>query len=340
MEFIDYYSVLGVAKHASAEEIDRAYRQLARKYHPDVSKAHDAEERFKRINEAYEVLKDPVKRQHYDRYGAAWKEAERQGTSPPGFDGFRPAPGGFEGFEFDIGDATSFSDFFQQLFGFGNLGGMGGVGTRQGRRTAGAHRTATGADQEAALSLTLEDAARGGRREITLRDPQTGRARTLAVTIPAGVRPGQKIRLAGQGAGGRSGGPSGHLYLHVEIAPHPQFELEGSDLHTVLPVAPWTAALGGEVLLRTLDGSVKLKIPAGSSSGRRIRLAGKGFPGGREAAGDLYVEIRIAVPEQPSADERRLYAELQKSAPFTPPAQHAPAAPRRAGAGGARSAGS
>jgi len=337
LEFIDYYSVLGVAKHASAEEIDRAYRQLARKYHPDVSKAHDAEERFKRINEAYEVLKDPVKRQHYDRYGAAWKDAERQGTPPPGFDGFRAPPSGFESFEFDPGDLGNFSDFFQQLFGLGNLGGMGGVGTPRRRRSSGARRGLAGADQEARLTLTLEEAARGGKREITLRDPETGRARTLAVAIPAGVRPGQRIRLAGQGDAGRGGGPSGHLYLYVDIAPHPRFELEGKDLHTVLPVAPWTAALGGEALLETLGGTVKLKVPAGSSSGRRIRLAGKGFPGGREPAGDLYVEIRIVVPEHAGSEERKLFESLSRGSRFTPPAQHAPA--RRPAAGGSRTPG-
>ena len=322
MDFIDYYSVLGVSKHASGEEIDRAYRQLARKFHPDVSKAADAEERFKRINEAYEVLKDPVKRQHYDRYGSAWKEAQRQGAPEPGFEGFRVEPGGFEGFEFDGGNAGDFSDFFQQLFGFGGLGGLGSAGPRRRSRAAGVRRAAAGADQEARLALSLEEAARGGKREITLRDPQTQRARTLAVTIPAGVRPGQRIRLTGQGDPGRGGGPTGDLYLRVELEPHPRFRLEGADLYTVLPVAPWTAALGGEALLRTLDGTVKLKIPGGSSSGRRIRLAGKGFPSGRGEAGDLYVELRIVVPEHPDAEERDLYEKLARASSFKPPEQH------------------
>jgi curved DNA-binding protein len=312
VDFVDYYAVLGVSKNATSEEIDRAYRQLARKYHPDVSKVKDAEEQFKRVNEAYEVLKDATKRQHYDRYGAAWKEAQRQGAPPPGTERFRVepgGPGGPGGFEFEFGDAGDFSDFFQELFGFG---GGGGMRTRGGRRGGTARRAAAGADQEAQLTLSLEEAARGGKREITLRDPQTGRARTLAVTIPAGVRPGQRIRLAGQGDPGRGGGPAGHLYLQVEIGPHPLFRLEGSDLHTVLTVTPATAVLGGHARLQTLDGAVKIKIPAGSSSGQRIRLAGKGFPNGHGRAGDLYVEIRIVVPTTPSAEQRTHYEELAR----------------------------
>jgi curved DNA-binding protein len=320
VEFIDYYATLGVSRHATPEEIDRAYRQMARKYHPDVSKAKDAEERFKRINEAYEVLKDPAKRQRYDRYGTAWKEAERHGGPAPDFDGFRTEPGGFEEFDFDLGRAGDFSDFFQELFGLGGRGGRGRARTAGGRRAP-----ASGADQEAQLELALEEAAHGGRRELTLRDPRTGRARRLAVTIPAGVRNGQRIRLAGQGDPGRGGGTSGHLFLQVEVLPHPLFRLDGADLQTILPVAPWTAALGGEALLRTLDGTVKVKIPAGSSSGRRIRLAGKGFPGGRGGAGDLYVEIRIAVPEHPSSEERELFEKLGRASTFAPAEQHAPA---------------
>jgi len=342
VEFIDYYAVLGVPKSATKEAIDSAYRRLARTYHPDVSKAKDAEEKFKQVNEAYEVLKDPAKRAHYDRYGAAWKEAERQGAPGPGFEGFRSGrgPAGFENVQFDFGnggDLGGFSDFFQQLFGVESFGTEPGRPRRSGRRGTGgrqtrfrsggfgdaARSTSAGADQEANLQLTLEEAAHGGRKEITLRDPRSGNARTLAVSLPKGVQPGQRIRLAGQGDPGDDRAPAGSLYLHVEIAPHPQLTLSGHDLHTVLPVAPWTAALGGDVHLRTLDGTVRVKVPPGSSSGRRIRLAGKGFPTPRGGAGDLYAEIRIAVPAHLSPEERELFEKLGSVSRFTPPAQHA-----------------
>jgi curved DNA-binding protein len=335
LQFIDYYSVLGVPKTASVEEIDRAYRKLARQYHPDVSKAKDAEERFKQVNEAYEVLKDPAKRQHYDRYGAAWREAQSRGTPPPGFEGFRfgrgagPGAGagaGQEGFDFEF--AGDFSDFFRELFGLGGLGDLGGFGgERRGRgaRTSRPVRSrvaTAGGDQEARITLSLEEAARGGPREITLRDPQTGRARTLSVRIPAGVRSGQRIRLAGQGDPGLGGGAAGDLFLQIEFVPHPEFWLDGADLHTVLPVPPWTAALGGETRLRTLSGTLKVKVPPGTSSGRMIRIGGKGFPDGRGGAGDLYAEIQIVVPEQPSAEERDLYERLARASRFAPPGQH------------------
>ena len=180
-----------------------------------------------------------------------------------------------------------------------------------------------GADQEASLQLTLEEAAHGGRKEISLRDPRTGSGRTLAVRIPRGVHPGQRIRLAGQGDPGGGGAPAGSLYLHIEIALHPEFTLHDNDLYTVLPVAPWTAALGGEMRLRTLDGTVRVKVPAGSSSGRKIRLPGKGFPTAKGGAGDLYAELRIVVPEHATPEERELFAKLAAASSFTPPAQHA-----------------
>jgi curved DNA-binding protein len=320
VEFIDYYSVLSVPKTANKDEIERAYRKLARKYHPDVNKAKDAEEKFKQLGEAYEVLSDPQKRKLYDQYGAAWREAERQGAPPPGAESFRhrAGPEGFQ-YHFEGGDAGGdFSDFFEQLFGMGGLGGQ--------RRARGAHgrtdRPREGADMEARIGLTLEQAAEGGQRQISLADPRTGKTRTLKVKIPKGVLPGQRIRLSGQGDPGTRGGPAGDLYLTVEMEPHPQFRLEGRDLHTVLPVTPWQAALGGEALLHTLNGDLRVKVPPGSSSGRKIRLTGKGYPDPRGGAGDLYAEIRIAVPENLSPEEKELFEKLAQVSSFTPPGQH------------------
>lgn len=321
MEFIDYYAVLGVPRTATSEEIDRAYRKLARQHHPDISKAKDAEEKFKRVGEAYEVLKDAEKRARYDRYGAAWSEAQSQGGSQPGVEGFRGPDSG----DFQFDDAASFSDFFQQLFG-----GAGGMhertetrGRGRGRARTSARFTMPGADQTASLTLALEEAANGGSRTVSLRDSATGTTRTLAVQVPRAVRPGQRIRLAGQGGPGQGGGAPGDLLLQVEIAPHALFRMEGADLHTVLPVAPWTAALGGAVHLRTLDGALKVKVPPGSSSGRRIRIAGKGFPSPHGAPGDLYAEIRIHVPEHATPEEREMFEKLAEISGFAPPPQHA-----------------
>ncbi|RMF88337.1 MAG: J domain-containing protein [Nitrospinota bacterium] len=312
MEFKDYYAILGVPRNASQEEIQRAFRKLARQYHPDVNKSPGAEEKFKEINEAYEVLKDPEKRAKYDRFGAAWKAASQGAPPPPGAEEFY--------FDFDLGgeggdffrDLGGFSSFFEHLFGSGTR-----QRTRKGRTgTTGWEWVSRGADQEAPLSLTLEEAARGGRREVTLTDPATGMKRTLVVNIPPGIRPGQRIRLAGQGGKGTGGGPPGDLYLKVDILPHPHFRLEGRDLYTTLPVTPWEAALGGEASLPTLEGRVTVKIPPGSSSGRKIRLRGKGFPDGRGGAGDLYAEIKIVVPEQLSPRERELFEQLARVSRF------------------------
>ena len=255
----------------------------------------------------------PTKRAKYDAYGAAWKQAEHAGAPPPGSERFQQRGDG--GFEFH-GGSGSFSDLYEFLFGQGGFnfesmqefpGGRGGTATgRRGRR----HVASPGADQEARLVLTLEEAARGGRREITLRDGRS--TRTVAVQVPAGVRPGQRIRLTGLGDKGTGGAPAGNLELLVDVAPHTEFRLDGLDLHTVLPLAPWTAALGGEVRVRTIDGTLKVKIPSGSASGRRIRLSGRGFPDGRGGAGDLYAEIRIVVPESMTPEERKLFEQLAK----------------------------
>jgi curved DNA-binding protein len=323
MEFKDYYTTLGVAKSASQEEIQRAYRKLARKYHPDVNKTSDAEEKFKDIGEAYEVLKDPDKRAKYDRYGAAWKAAQQGGgTPPPGYVDVWFDVGGADDSIFS--DNRGFSSFFEQLFG----AAAGQRGPAQGRRHAGGRTQAwswnqPGADREARLALTLEEAAHGGEREISLSGPTAGEIKTYMVRIPKGVRPGQSIRLAGQGEPGVGNAPPGDLYLNVELLPHATFRLEGRDLYTTVPVTPWEAALGAKVALPTLDRAVHVKIPAGSSSGRKIRLKGKGFPDAKSGAGDLYAEISIRVPEVLSVEEQQLFEQLAEVSKFAPrPTRH------------------
>lgn len=334
MDYKDYYQTLGVSRNASKEEIQKAYRKLARKYHPDVSKEPKAEAKFKDINEAYEVLKDPEKRKKYDQFGSAWKQARQTGQPPPGWEGVHfdfgdfAARGGGGGFRFEGAGpgfgGSGFSDFFEMLFGQGGFGGMGGARGAGGFQPGGpAQRgggmgASRGTDQEAQLTLGLEEAARGGQREITLTDPQTGERRTLSVKIPPGVKPGGKIRLAGQGAQGPGGGPRGDLYLKVDVAPHPKLRLEGDVLHTTVPIAPWEAALGGQATVPTLNGSVTIKIPPGTSSGRRIRLRGKGFPARKGEPGDLFAELQIVVPDELSEAERRLYEELKEASSFDP----------------------
>jgi curved DNA-binding protein len=320
LEYKDYYATLGVKKEATQEEVQKAYKKLARKYHPDVNKDASAEAKFKDIGEAYEVLKDPEKRKKYDQYGSAWNSARQTGAPPPGWEGVRFDFGGGPGGGFEEGP-EGFSSFFDMLFGgsrggrrsgFGG-GGFGGFGAGMGG--AGGMRR-DGADNEATLPLTLEEAAHGGTREISFADPESGERKTLSVKIPAGVRSGQRIRLAGQGSRGR-GGSVGDLLLRIELEPHPRFKVEGTDLHTMLDVAPWEAALGGEATIETLNGDVRVKIPAGSSCGRRIRLRGKGLAHGSEH-GDLIAEIRIVVPSELSPRERELFEELREESSFQP----------------------
>jgi curved DNA-binding protein len=316
LEYKDYYATLGVKKDASQDEIQKAYRKLARKFHPDVNKAPEAEVKFKEIGEAYEVLKDEDKRQKYDQYGSAWKRAQQTGAPPPGWEGINfdfggmGGQGGFGGGEF--------SSFFDMLFGGRRgAGGGAGFGGHPGFGGAGAGFRGSGGDSEATLSISLEEAVRGGKREIALADPNTGQRKTLSVKIPEGVRAGQRIRLAGQGQPGMGGGPAGDLYLRIEIEPDPRFRVEGSDLHTSVPVAPWEAALGGDAEVQTLDGPVRVRIPAGSSSGRRIRLRGRGLSqAGDGAKGDLLAEIRIMVPDQLSERERELFEQLAEASSF------------------------
>jgi curved DNA-binding protein len=315
MDFIDYYAELGVPKSAPQEEVQKAYRRLARKYHPDVNKDPSAENKFKQITEAYEVLKDPEKRKKYDQYGAAWKNAQNGQRPPPGYEDLfnatrRRGKQSSQGFEFHNGP-TGFSDFFEAIFGRGSPFGAG-VGFDQ------QNVSAQGGDVEAVLHLSLEEALSGGERDLTLSDPTTGKSRTYKVAIPRGVRSGQKIRLKGQGQKGIGGGAAGDLFLKVEINPHPVFRLDGSDLYTSLPVAPWTAALGGEATLKTLTGTVTVKVPAGSSSGTKIRLKGKGFASGKDEFGDLYAEVKIMVPKELSEKERVLFEKLRDISGFSP----------------------
>jgi curved DNA-binding protein len=324
LDYKDYYDTLKVKKDSSQEEIQKAYRKLARKFHPDVNKSPDAEKKFKEIGEAYEVLKDADKRKKYDQYGSAWKHARETGAPPPGFQGFDFGQGG-GGFDFqDLGGGQGFSSFFEMLFGNrpGGPGGPGGnrrspfgdggIGFDLGPRP--------GADAEAAISLSLPDAIRGGPHELALSDPASGERRNLSVKIPPGVRTGQRIRLAGRGLKGSDGGEPGDLYLRIEVEPDPRFRIEGSDLYTPLAVAPWEAALGAEAEVDTPEGGVRVKVPAGSSSGRKIRLRGRGLPhagqAGQRERGDLYAEIKVVVPERLSDRERELFEQLRDASEF------------------------
>jgi curved DNA-binding protein len=295
----DYYELLGVPRDASTEDVRSAYRKLARQYHPDVNKEPGAEDRFKEISEAYEVLRDPEKRERYDRLGSNWRAGQDvSGTS--GFDDVQGGfGGGFDGGYADFGD-DDFSDLFQGLFG-----------QRTGRRRGGGGGTFSrrGGDRRGELELTLEEAARGGRRRLTLGD-----GREVEVEIPPGVRDGQVIRLAGEGGRGTGGGAHGDLLLRVRLRPHPRFRVaDGGDLEVDLPVAPWEAALGAQVDVPTLDGNAKVKVPAGSSCGRRLRLRGAGLGGG-----DLYAVVKIVVPKRLSKRERELFEQLADTSKFDP----------------------
>lgn len=294
--FRDYYEVLGVPRGAGDEEIRSAYRKLAREYHPDVNRDPGAEDRFKEVSEAYEVLRDPEKREKYERLGANWKAGE----DVSGASGFGGGFGGGDGQGF--GDGAGFSDFFESFFGGGRGASRGFEGFSM-----------RGSDQEATIEIALEEAARGGKQKISLAD-----GRDFEVRIPPGVREGQKIRLAGQGGGGASGGPAGDLYLRVRIKRHPRFRREDDDLVVEIPVAPWEAALGATVPVPTLNGSAKVKVPAGSSSGRRLRLRGEGMPGPGGRKGDLYASVRIVVPKVLEKRERELFEELAAVSRFDP----------------------
>jgi curved DNA-binding protein len=311
MEFKDYYKILGVDRAASRDDIKRAYRRLARKYHPDVSKESDAEVRFKEMKEAYEVLKDPEKRSAYDQFGANWK-AGQDFQPPPNWQRQYSSGDGAQSF----GDAGQFSDFFETLFGQSRGGGFG-------FRTGGGH--VKGEDVNATISIPIEDAYRGASRTISLEVPEADangavrrRRKTLNVKIPSGVTAGKRIRLERQGGPGYSGSPAGDLYLAVEFEPHPFYRADGRDVYLELPVTPWEAALGRKVKVPTLGGAVDLQIPAGSSSGKTLRLKGRGLPG--KPAGDQYVELKVVVP--PASDAtRELYETLEREHQVNPRAK-------------------
>ena len=335
MRYKDYYEVMGVARGATQDEIKRAYRKLARKYHPDVSKEKNAEERFKELQEAHEVLKDPEKRSAYDQLGANWQQGQE----------FRPPPDWGKGFEFSRGrarpqggagaGAADFSDFFSELFGarspFGGAQGFetGARGFSMGGRGGRAY-SAAGQDHVARVEIDLEDAYRGGTRTIDLRTPEltpdghvTSKPRTLRVSIPAGVVEGQQIRLAGQGSAGTGGGPHGDLYLEVNFRPHPLFKLDGRDITVQLPVAPWEAALGETVSVPTLGGPVDMKLPVGARAGQKLRLRGRGLPG--QTPGDQFVVLKIVLPPD-SPQSREFFARMKQELPFDPRADLASAA--------------
>jgi curved DNA-binding protein len=322
LDYKDYYAILGVKKDASQEDIQKGYRKLARKFHPDVNKAPDSEMKFKEIGEAYEVLKDPEKRQKYDQYGSAWKHAQQGGgQAPPGWEGVHFDFGGGQGFDFGGmggmgGGGEGFSSFFEMLFGRGAGGRRGGGPAAGFGGGFPGSMSGAGADSEATITISFEEAVQGGKREITIADPATGQRRTLSVKIPEGVRPGQRIRLSGQGQPGMNGGAAGDLYLKIEIESDSRFRVVGSDIHTTVAVAPWEAALGGEAEVTTPGGPVRVRIPAGSSSGRKIRLRGRGLSQSGGGKGDLIAEIRILVPEQLSDRERELFEQLAEASSF------------------------
>jgi curved DNA-binding protein len=307
MKFKDYYETLGVQRNATQDDIKRAYRKLARKYHPDVSKEPDAEARFKELGEAYAVLKEPEKRVAYDQMGSQWKSGQD----------FQPPPDWDAGFEFsgrDFGTGgEEFSDFFEALFG------------RQGRR-AESHRPdmrAKGQDHHARVMIDLEDAYRGAQRSISLRMPtvdKQGRIvtqeRKLDVRIPKGIRAGQHLRLAGQAGPGLGEGAAGDLYLEIAFNPHPLYRADGRDVYLDLPLAPWEAALGAAVTAPTPEGPVLLTVPAGSESGRKLRLKGKGIPG--KPPGDMYAVLTIALPPTNNERAKDAWRALSKAFDFNP----------------------
>ncbi|MDQ7834153.1 MAG: J domain-containing protein [Humidesulfovibrio sp.] len=318
VEYKDYYKILGVARTASQDEISKAFKKLARKYHPDLNPGNpEAESKFKEANEANEVLKDPEKRKLYDQLGANWQQGQNF-QPPPGFENmhfqFNGGPGGGFG-------GGGFSDFFETLFGGGGpRGGFGGAGGFGGQHM----RARRGQDAEVSYEIGLEQAYNGGPQSLSLQEQVYGpdghprmQTKTLKVNIPPGVKDGQKIRLSGQGSPGAGGGGAGDLYLKIKLAPHPHFKVKDDNVIFDLKLAPWEAALGATVRVPTLDGAVEMKIPPGVSSGAKLRVRGKGL-GAAGHRGDQMVRIMIQSPKDLSDAERKLWEELAKASSFSP----------------------
>lgn len=298
MDFQDYYKTLGVKRNATEVELKTAYRKLARKYHPDVSKEKDAEAKFKQTKEAYEVLKDPEKRKLYDQYGVNWQQVQQGGPRP----GYGYGQGsGFEGGSFTGADSSDFSDFFESMFGRGD-GGF----HQQRRRSAFKQQ---GEDIQAKVQISLKDAFTGAKRSLQLQVPGDG-VKTLNVKIPKGVVEGQKIRLRGQGAPGMGGGENGDLYLEIEFATDPQFTVNGKDIYVKLSITPWEAALGTKLTVPTLESKVEMKIAAGAESGQRLRLKGKGIPA--STPGDQYVILEMVTPKPENAEQKAYYEKMSE----------------------------
>jgi DnaJ-class molecular chaperone len=333
----DYYEVLGIKRGASEDEIKKAYRKLARKFHPDLNPGDKtAEEQFKGLQQAYDVLSEPENRKLYDQYGENWRAVKAgAGVPPTGWEGGqrtagRPPPGGFDFNEFDF---SGFGGGSAGGFDFGDLFGRGGRSAR---------RSSRGQDVEAELELSLEEAHRGGRRTLQLQAAETCptcngagvkdnqpcptcggagqvlRPKTIEVNIPAGVRDGSTIRLAGQGGAAMNGGQPGDLYLHIRLRPHPAFTVRGDDFEIELPIAPWEAVLGAKVEVPTIDGKVELTVPPGAQSGQRLRLRGQGLNKRKGGRGDEYVRLKIVVPKEITAEERKLFEELKQTSHFDP----------------------
>jgi curved DNA-binding protein len=324
VQYKDYYESLGVPRTASEAEIKKAFRKLAREYHPDVAKdKKKAEEKFKEINEAYEVLSDPANRKKYDQLGANWKQGA-EFRPPPGWEGFsggnargfRGGAPGAEDFEFHFG-GTGFSDFFEQLFGARGRG-AGFAGRDFGGRGGFAEEEMAerGRDVEGDIMVTLEEAMRGSVRSVSVRhDSQT---HTYQVKIPPGVTEGQRLRVAGRGEAGAGGGEAGDLYLRIRLAKHPDFEVEDHNLIYEAEVAPWEAVLGANISVPTLDGRVNIKIPAGTQNGQKLRVRGRGLPQRGGGNGDLIVVTKVEVPQKVSDAERELWEKLARESKFNP----------------------
>ncbi|SRR5581483_2791024 len=347
VQFKDYYEVLGVPRTASADDIKKAFRKLARQYHPDVAKTKKgAEEKFKEINEAYEVLSDPTKRKKYDELGPNWKQGA-DFRPPPGwgqqgspFTGGRGRPGG-QDFEFEFGGTTGFSDFFEQLFG-SRRGGGGSPFGRRGGLAEEEDYAERGRDVEGDIMVTLEEALHGSVRSVSLRRavpcencngtgrkggrpcPTCGgegyvtRTETYQVKIPAGVTEGQLLRVPGRGEAGSRGGTAGDLYLRVHLAKHPDFEVEDHNLIHELDLAPWEAVLGASIEVPTLEGHVNIRIPPGTQNGQKLRVRGRGLPQRSGPNGDLIVVATVQVPKTVTESERKLWSDLARSSAFNP----------------------